>query len=111
MNLLLGMAARTVGAKPATACLVQDRLSDDRTRRITSAKEEHVELLIDHDTLGGRTPARRGRLRDLRRITTRLLVGDTRSALASSVPVVDAFARRVKGLPRDTGRVVNPRLL
>ena len=60
-------------------------------------------------TLDGRTSARRDRLGDLRRgRTTRLLMHDTRDALPSTVPVIDAFAGRVEGLPRDTGWVVNP---
>src|SRR6516165_10866529 len=100
MNLPLRMASGAIGAKTASACLIQDRLSDDRTRRVARAKKEHVELLIGHDTLDGRTSARRDRLRDLRRgRTTRLLMRDTRVALARAVPVIDASARSVEGLP------------
>src|SRR5262249_52966017 len=60
----------------------------------------------------GRATARRGRLRGLRHgRAARLLMCDARDALAAAVAVVRTLARGVECLPRDAGRIVDPRLL
>jgi len=48
VNLALWLAAGAVGVEMSRAHLVQDRFSDDRARRISGAKEQHIIGTISH---------------------------------------------------------------
>src|SRR5665213_3781282 len=57
----------------------------------------------------GRTAARGGRWGDARRATCPG-VSNARFIFAVAIAVADIFAGCVEGFPRDSGRVINPRL-
>src|SRR5215475_14278845 len=111
VNLALWLATRAVGAEMSRADLIQNRLRDDRARRISGAEEQHIIGAISHSAPSRRAACRRS-WRCLRSAACRLLLmGDARLIFTGAVTVHSAFARCVEGFPCDACGVVGPRLL
>src|SRR5260370_33595687 len=110
VNLFLRLATRTIGVKSSLPELVEDRLGHDRARRVSRAKEQHVERTLrhvqsSHRASGGAT-GRRFLSYGLWN-AARIRVRDAR-VLFDAHTVVSALAGGEKRLPRNSRSVVDP---